>query len=158
MAEMNPAKKADIAPGVYAALRRHGMRGTLSCARHNTLVCNITEGSLDLIGNFNNVLRSRIQPIYLNAMTARDHMVIDPHWWSEQFDGEPLNFLRDLVGAMTNGDHNDSDFDLDWYIAINVGRPHKPYRLVSRRHLDQGRGGAQRGALASRDCAAVPSR
>ena len=39
MAEMNPAKKADIAPGVYAALKRHGMRGTLSCARHNTLVC-----------------------------------------------------------------------------------------------------------------------
>lgn len=137
MAYMNQDKKAVIAAKVKPILKKYGVKATMAVRNHSTLVLNIKAGKLDFIENY----------IYTNgnsprAMTAEqvDHLRknqtldVNPHWYQEQFTGETLAFLKELIPAMNTGNHDNSDiqsdyFDVGFYVDVNVGQWNKPYQL-----------------------------
>jgi len=133
---MSQEKKAELAPGIKAVLKKYGMKGTLGVRHNSTLVCNISSGSLDIIGNMYALAMTKPHTHYVREKTPKPtHLDVNPHWINEHYTGRVLNFLQELKVAMDRGNHDRSDihtdyFDVGWYIDINVGQWNKPYRLV----------------------------
>lgn len=130
MAYMNQDKKAKIAPKVKSILKKYGVKGTLGVYNHSTLVLNVSSGPIDFIGNFNKVNENK-----LPVMKAENCLDINPYWYQEHFSGKALSFLKELLPAMNEGNHDRSDiqsdyFDVGWYVDVNIGRWGKPYQLV----------------------------
>lgn len=133
MAYMSQERKAALAPAIKAVLERHGMKGTIAVRHHSTLVINLREGALDLIGNYNVVLAERSRGKQPPPVLAKDHLDVNPYWFHEHFSGRPLEFLTELFKACNQGNHDRSDiqtdyFDVGWYVDVNVGHWNKPYK------------------------------
>lgn len=115
MAYMNQEMKAKIAPKVKAILKKYGMKGSLSVRNHSSLVLNLKEGPLDLVYENDN-----------------GYSQINQYWLESNYQGKELKFLKEVVSAMNDGNHDNSDamvdyFDVGWYVNINAGQWDKPY-------------------------------
>ena len=135
MAYMSQERKAKIAPVVKAILKKYNVKGSLSVRNHMTLCLTIKSGAIDFIGNYNsfNVDNPRYAS-YGGFRPAVDYLDVNPFWYHEHFDGVARNFLREIIHAMNDGNHDNSDiqtdyFDVGWYIDVNIGRWNKPYVL-----------------------------
>lgn len=133
MAFMSQEKKAALAPAIKAALKKHGLKGSLSVNNHSTLVLTIKSGKIDFIGNYNAKVASQPGGFRIGS-PAVDHLDVNQFWYKEHFTGKALAALNDIVPAMMAGNHDRSDsqtdyFDVGWYINIYVGKWNKPYVL-----------------------------
>ena len=126
MAYMSQENKATKSPQIKALLKQYHLKGTISVRHHSTLVLNISEGSIDFIGNYNAVAMNN---------TNRDSLgdiQINPYWYKEHFSGPAYEFLTKAFDIMDQGNFDESDLQTDyfhcgWYSDINVGRWDKPY-------------------------------
>ena len=119
MAYMNQEKKKTLAPKIKEILKKHNMKGTLSVDNYSTLNLNLKSGSIDF---------------------GTDR--INEYWYKDHFSDNPeaLAFLSDVIPAMNNGNHDNSDimteyFDVGWYVSVNLGRWVKAY-IVSEAYYD----------------------
>lgn len=129
MAYMNQDRKAQLAPAIKAVLNKYGMKASIAVRHHSTLVINIKQGKLDMIGNYNSIQRP-------GDRQAKDHLDVNPYWFHDHFDGDCKAFLTELFAACNNGNHDNSDiqtdyFDVGWYVDVNVGGWNKPYALAA---------------------------
>ena len=95
------------------------MKGSLSVNNYSTLRLTLQSGPIDF------------------SYTNRDGKVINhinEYWYHEHFQNHPeaLAFLSEVIPAMNNGNHDNSDimtdyFDVGWYVSVNLGRWDKPY-------------------------------
>ena len=137
MAYMNQEKKAQLAPGIKAVLKKYGMKGTISVNNHSTLVCNVSEGPLDIIGNMYKVAMTKPETFYARERaSAPKYIDVNTYWIGESYTGKVREFLLELKDAMNVGNHDKSDiqtdyFDVGWYIDINIGKWDKPYQCTS---------------------------
>lgn len=134
MAYISKELKAKLAPRIREICRAHGVQATLAVDNHRTLVLNIRQSSIDFIGNFNRIGASKPRAAHLPFQPAKDHISVNPYWYTEHFDGAALNFLKKVIPAMNVGNHNRSDLqtdyhDVGWYVDVNVGKWNKPYAL-----------------------------
>jgi hypothetical protein len=134
MAYMNQEKKAKIAPQVKAVLKKYRMKGTLSVRNHSTLVLSIKEGSLDMIGDYNETVKNAPGG-FRGGNPAENYLDLNPYWYQDHFSGKCLAFVQELFDAMNDGNHDRSDiqsdyFDVGWYVDVNVGGWNKPYQVV----------------------------
>lgn len=139
MAYMSQEKKAKIAPVVKAILKKYKVKGTLSVRNHSTLVLNIKSGSIDFIENFiqtdSNVMHGKkMSQDQIDYIRKNQSVDVNPYWYHEHFSGTAKQFLREVLTAMNNGNHDNSDiqtdyFDVGWYVDVNIGRWNKPYTL-----------------------------
>ena len=118
MAYMNQEKKARIAPKVKAILKKYGLKGSLAVDHYSTLVLNIRSGKID----------------FQKDSVGEFHYQINHYWAHEHFGGKAKKFFAEVIPALNDGNHDNSDsmsdyFDVGWYIDINVGRWDKPYVL-----------------------------
>jgi len=112
MAYMNQEKKKKLAPKIKEVLKKYNMKGTLSVDNYSTLNLNLKSGSIDF---------------------GTDQ--INEYWYEEHFADNPeaLAFLSEVIPAMNNGNHDNSDmmtdyFDVGWYISVRLGKySDKPY-------------------------------
>ena len=126
MAYMSQEKKAKIAPVVKAVLAKYKVKGSLSVHHHTALTLTIKSGPIDFIGNFNRVAGSRPGG-FRNGESAKDSLQINEYWYHEHFDGVAKDFLKEVIDAMNDGNHDNSDiqtdyFDVGWYIDVRIGR------------------------------------
>jgi hypothetical protein len=141
MAHMSQEKKAAIAPTVKAICKKYGVKASLAVRHHSTLVLNITQGPIDFVENYIETDRnkpyakymSEDQIAYIRKNRALD---VNPYWYHEHFSGTALSFLKEVMVAMNNGNHDRSDiqtdyFDVGWYVDVNIGRWNKPYALAA---------------------------
>ena len=128
MAYMNQETKARIAAQVKPILRKYGLKGTLSVRNHSTLVLKITSGKIDYISDYlrdgEDNWAARYRCIDVNVYHYRNH-----------FSGLARESLVELVEAMNDGNHDNSDiqtdyFDVGWYTDIQIGHWTKPYQVV----------------------------
>tara|TARA_Y100001937_G_scaffold114449_1_gene164195 strand:+ start:107 stop:478 length:372 start_codon:yes stop_codon:yes gene_type:complete len=119
MAYMNQEKKKELAPNIKKALKKHNMKGTLSVDNYSTLRLTLQSGPIDFkyIGQDGETIR------HINEYWYKDHFKDNP---------EALAFLSEVIPAMNNGNHDNSDimtdyFDVGWYISVNLGKWDKPY-------------------------------
>ena len=120
MAYMNQEKKKRLATKIKEILKRHGVKGTLSVSIYSTLNLNITEG-----------------PIEFTFTNSRGEVIrnsVNEYWYHESYADNPkaLAFLSEVIPAMNEGNHDNSDimtdyFDVGWYVSVNLGRWDKPY-------------------------------
>ncbi len=116
---MNQEKKKELAPNIKKALKKHNMKGTLSVDNYSTLRLTLQSGPIDFkyIGQDGETIR------HINEYWYKDHFKDNP---------EALAFLSEVIPAMNNGNHDNSDimtdyFDVGWYISVNLGKWDKPY-------------------------------
>jgi hypothetical protein len=140
MAYMNQDKKALIAPVVKAILKKYKVKGSLAVRNHSTLVLTIKSGSIDFIENF---IETDTNKSYAKKMSAdqiahirrNQSLDVNPYWYQEHFDGKAKAFLSEVMTAMNDGNHNNSDiqsdyFDVGWYVDVNIGKWNKPYEVA----------------------------
>ena len=136
MAYMSQEKKAQLAPCIIAVLKKFGMKGSISVNNHSTLVCNVSEGPLDIIGNMYEIAMTKPDTFYARDKAPKPkHIQVNPHWISENYSGKVLQFVQALKDAMDVGNHDRSDiqtdyFDVGFYIDINIGKWDKPFQLT----------------------------
>ena len=123
MAYMSQSKKSDIAPKVKAILKKFNVKGSLAVRNHSTLVLNVKAGSVDFMQDYGDEESARNFGIQVN-----------PYWYHEHFTGKSKQFLKEVLNAMNDGNHDRSDvqsdyFDVGWYVAVNIGKWNKPYIL-----------------------------
>jgi hypothetical protein len=131
---MNQERKAQLAPGIKAVLKRYGVKGTIGVQHHSALVVNITSGNLDFIGEANRFNRE-----YAERTGQRFHPVTD-YYQANPYKGEDAyadatigRFFKELTAAMRgdlwydNSDIQTDYFDTAYYMYINIGRWNKPY-------------------------------
>ena len=99
------------------------MKGSLSVDNYSSLRLTLQSGSID----FKYTDR--------NGETIRN---INEYWYQDHFKDNPeaLAFLSEVIPAMNNGNHDNSDimtdyFDVGWYISVNLGKYDKPYTVTS---------------------------
>ena len=134
MAYISQEKKKELAVGIKKVLKKYGMKGTMGVNHHSSLVVNLWEGALDLLGDAqkhnDKVAQQRGQesyPIgdYLQVNTSRADE------WA--FDETIANFYKELIAAMKGTEwYNNSDimtdyFDIAYYLDVNVGKWNKGY-------------------------------
>jgi hypothetical protein len=135
MAYMSQEKKSKIAPKVKKVLQKYGVKGTLAVNNHSTLVLNIKSGKIDFIGNINEVCGKKHYQVSNGFRPiTQGYADVNPYWYKDHFDGKALAFLKELIPAMNDGNHDNSDaqidyFDVGWYIRVNIGKWNKPYIL-----------------------------
>ena len=146
MAFMDQKRKAQLAPGIKAVLRKYGLKGSLRVGNHTSLCLTLTEGSLDLIGNAVAVLHReadtyphdikgkwmREAAAYMQKTQSTD---VNTYHAKDAFTGVCQKAILELIAAMNVGNHDESDpqtdyFNVGWYIHVNVGRWNKPYRFT----------------------------
>ena len=142
MAYITQAEKKELAPGIKKVLKEYGLKGTIGINHHSTLVVNIKEGKLDLIGAANKQRRAfaerNSRPYYddingcFQANPYRDAQDY------EHIDSKIASFYKDLIKAMKGLKWFDkSDIMTDYhhvayYLSINVGRSYKqPYVVTA---------------------------
>ena len=107
MAFMNKERKAELAPGIKAVLKKYGMKGTISVNHYNTLVVTLKSG-----------------PITFDPTVSS----VNIYWIDDHYAGVARKFLTDLLAAMKGiswYDRSDAMTDYDdiaWYNDINIGR------------------------------------
>ena len=133
MAYMSQEKKSKIAPVVKKILAKYGVKGSLAVSNHSTLVLNVKSGKIDFISNYNETVGERAGG-FRNGSQAKDNLQVNPYWYHEHFSGKAKSFLTEIMVAMNDGNHDNSDiqsdyFDVGWYVDVNIGKWNKPYIL-----------------------------
>jgi hypothetical protein len=134
MAYVSQELKAKIAPKIKAILAKNGLKGTLAVRNYSTLVLNIKSGKIDFIKNFNETVQTQYgQPVRFTPAT--DSIDVNPYHFRSHFSGKAKQALEQLIAAMNDGNHDNSDiqtdyFDVGWYIDVNIGKWNKPYELL----------------------------
>jgi hypothetical protein len=129
MAYISQEKKAKIAPAVKAILKKYNVKGSLAVRNQMTLVLNLKQGSIDFVGNFNAVTGGSLHGNYV------EYVQVNPYWYHDHFDGKAKAFLSEVLAAMNDGNHDNSNamidyFDVGWYVDVNIGKWNKSYTLV----------------------------
>ena len=128
MAYVSQELKSKLAPTIKAICKKYGVKASLAVNNHSTLVLNVKSGKVDFVGDYGSTPESR-------ADAEKFGIQVNPYWYKEHFSGQALKFLSEVIPAMNNGNHDNSDiqtdyFDVGWYIDINIGKWNKPYALV----------------------------
>ena len=133
MAYMSQEKKAKIAPKVKKILKKFGVKGSLAVRNHSTLVLNLKAGKIDFIGNSNRVCGNDFYQVSKGFKpNTTGYSDVNPYWFKEHYDGDAKAFLSEVLSAMNDGNHDNSNiqidyFDVGWYVSVNIGKWNKPY-------------------------------
>lgn len=141
MAYMSQERKQERMPEIKRVLNKYGMKGTVSVRNHSTLVVTVTEGKLDILGNFFGVYNKKqeIYPERYRSINREDLTSIDvnQYYIDRDYSGKVKDFLEELKSAMLGKDYFDhSDIQSDYfhcshYIEIDIGKWNKPYKFVA---------------------------
>jgi hypothetical protein len=134
MAYISQEKKKELAVGIKKVLKKYGMKGTVGVNHHSSLVVNLWEGALDLLGDAqkhnDKVAQQRGQESY----SIGDYLQVNTYRADEWAFSETIaNFYKELIAAMKGTEwYNKSDimtdyFDIAYYLDVNVGKWDKGY-------------------------------
>jgi hypothetical protein len=133
MAYVSQELKASLAPAIKAICKKYGVKGTLSVDGHSTLCLNLKSGKIDFIGNGNRVCGADHYQVSRGfTPNTSGYEDVNTYHYKSHYDGKALAFLKEVIPAMNNGNHDNSDtmtdyFDVGWYIRVNIGRWNQKY-------------------------------
>jgi hypothetical protein len=136
MAYMSQEHKARLAPTIKAICKKYGIKASLAVRHHSTLVLTIKQGSIDFIGNSNEVCGKDFYQVARGfTPNTSGYESVNPYHYNKHFSGRALEFLQEVIPAMYGPDYFDhSDAQTDYfhcshYIDVNIGRWNAPYAL-----------------------------
>lgn len=134
MAYMNQEKKAIIKAAMDKALKARGFKYSLRVDNHMAIVCTITAGPVDFIGNFKATAGEKFT---LSPGRSLDHLQVNLYWLEDHFSGQALEILKECSEALRAAGYYDrSDamtdyFDTAYYMHLNIGQWDKPYKITA---------------------------
>ena len=136
MAYVSQELKAKLAPRIKAICKKYNVKASLAVRNHSTLVLNISQGAIDFMESYNRMGMAESRPSHMPFRPEFKSIDVNVYHYNRHFDGKALKFLQEIIPAMNNGNHDNSDiqtdyFDVGWYIDVNIGRWNKPYVLVA---------------------------
>jgi hypothetical protein len=135
MAFCNQELKKSLAPAIKAVCKKHGVKASLAVRNHSTLVLNVKSGTIDFIGNSNEVCGNDHYQVSRGFKPNTDHYdSVNVYHYKSHYSGKALKFLSEVITLMNRGNHDNSDimtdyFDVGWYVDVNIGKWDKPYIL-----------------------------
>jgi len=136
MAYMSQEHKAKLAPTIKEICKRYGVKATLAVRNHSTLMLTVKQGSIDFIGNSNEVCgNDHFQVARGFKPNTSGYESVNPYHYDKHFSGQALEFLKEVIPAMYGPDYFDkSDIQTDYfhcshYIDVSIGRWNRPYAL-----------------------------
>ena len=145
MAFVSKEDKANLSPAIKAVIKKYNMKGTIAVRNHSTLVVNLREGELDILGAMKRTaLKDAKYDRYnkydvqsLNHVLERDNISVNHFWIEKNYDCPVVvAFLTELKEAMFGPEYFDESdsmtdyFHCSHYIDINVGKWNKPYNCT----------------------------
>lgn len=135
MAYVSQELKKSLAPAIKAVCKKYGVKASLAVRNHSTLCLNIKSGTIDFIGNANEVCGAdhyQVSRGFTPNKSGYDN--VNVYHYKNHYSGKALKFLSEVVSLMNNGNHDNSDiqtdyFDVGWYVDVNIGKWNKPYIL-----------------------------
>lgn len=134
MAYMNQERKAQLAPGIKAVLKRYGVKGTIGVRHHSSLVVTIKEGALDFIGEANRFNQEYADRTGQRFYEVKGYYQANPYKGESEYANAVIGrFFKELTAAMRgdlwydNSDIQTDYFDTAYYLDINIGRWDKHY-------------------------------
>lgn len=131
MAYVSQELKAKLAPTIKAVCKKYGVKASLAVRNHMSLVLTVKQGEIDFIGNYAKTTGRGPD----DWAVSKGNIDVNTYWYQDHFDGKAKDFLREVITAMNNGNHDNSDiqtdyFDVGWYVDVNIGKWNQPYALV----------------------------
>lgn len=135
MAYVSKELKAKVAEILKAEFgkdpKARGFKYSLSIHHYSTLVCTISEGSIDFITNTNEVNAAKYNDRWTPATNS---IQVNEYHLDSNFSGKALEVLKKIKAALDtdNFDHSDvmtDYFHVGHYIDIQIGKWDKPYKL-----------------------------
>jgi len=133
MAYMSQENKAKIAPKIKAILAKYKVKGSLAVRNHSTLVLNLKSGVIDFIANSNKVCGNDYYQVARGFRpNTGGYDQINPYHFKDHYDGVALDFLKEIMVVMNDGNWDKSDiqsdyFNVGWYVDVNIGKWDKHY-------------------------------
>jgi len=136
MAYISQEKKKELAPAIKAVLKKYGVKGTIGINHHSSLVVNLKEGVLDLLGDAQKHNDEYAAMRGQKSYPVGDHLQVNTSYCDEWAKNETIaEFYKELIAAMKGtGWYNNTDimtdyFDIAYYLDVNVGKWDKGYVL-----------------------------
>lgn len=131
---MNQEKKAEIKKILDLKLKNVPIKYSLRVRNHSTIVCTISKGDIDFIGNY---MADVNVPFGTQPGKAPEYIDVNPYHYRDQFSGEALEIVDIIIKALNNNNYDNSDaqtdyFDVGHYVDLNIGTWEKPYEYYSR--------------------------
>ena len=110
--------------------KQRGFKYSLSINNHSSIVCTISEGVIDFIGE----MRPR-RDTHGNDLPSPSYTDVNHYNIDNNFSGKSREILN-KINEILHTDHFDKSdimtdyFHCAWYVDINIGRWNKPYRLI----------------------------
>lgn len=132
MAYMSKEHKEKIAKAMKECFpgssKDHGFKYTLSVHHYSSIVCTISEGTVDFFG----ALRKKEDYKYA---VSEAYMQVNEYNIPKTFSGPAAEILIKIAAILNIDNHNRSDamtdfFDIGHFVHINIGKWNKPYRLI----------------------------
>lgn len=119
MAYFSQDQKRAIAPHINAALKKYGLKGSLSVRDYRTVVLTIKSGKVDFFGEF----LSHLDRAYID---------VNPYHYQNHFVGQSRVALQELFDILNTGNYDNSDamtdyFDRGFYVSVKIGKWNQPY-------------------------------
>lgn len=128
MAYVSQEDKKEMAPAIKACLKKYCMKGSISVRHYSTLVVTVKSGKLDIIGNYMNKSRHAQE-----RNEAPENIDVNLYWLDDHYDGEVLEFLKEMSAALKGENYFDkSDVMTDYfhtshYFDLKIGKWNKPF-------------------------------
>ena len=141
---MSQENKKALAPAIKAVLKKYKMKGSIGVQNHSTLVVNLKEGELDILGAMKRAaLKSAHYDHYneydiqsLNHVLKAEYISVNPYWVEKNYACPVVvAFLTELKEAMYGPEYFDeSDAMIDYfhtayYFHIEVGKWDKDFKI-----------------------------
>lgn len=129
MAYVSQELKKKLSPRIKKLAKDYGYKLSLAVNNHSTLVANITSGPANIRKNYS---PGHENPVREVAPKVYENIYVNEYYIERDFSGSLRNFLVELKALMSIGNHDKSDymidyFDVGWYVRINLGKWDKPF-------------------------------
>lgn len=121
MAYMSQEKKAEIRAELKKVMPKT-WKWSLGVNNHSTLVLNIWSAPVNLVAEMvnNTGVGYTGNEVYAN---------VNMYHLDRAFTGERLELFKKIKNVLNNGNHDRSEFDVGWYVEVNLGRFEKPFKV-----------------------------
>lgn len=142
MAYVSQEDKKMLSPAIKAVLKKYDMKGTIAIQNNMTLVVNVKQGRLDVLGswkrsalNCTSFDRSNEHDVMrMKHLMEETYVTVNPYWIESQYDDQEVtDFLLELKSAMEGPEFFCEDdmmtdyFHRSHYVDINIGNYGKPF-------------------------------